>query len=80
MIARTAVGNPWIFEEIDHYLKTGKEMVVVKDYVNAWKEYKAIAEKYGAKEKYYEYHRRVFELRAKGDLGFHSPSRILKWV
>lgn len=80
MIARAAVGNPWVFEEIEHYLKTGKEKVVRKDYAAVWKEYKTIVEKYGTKEKYFEYHKKVFELRAKGDVGFHSPSRILKWV
>ncbi len=80
MIARAAVGNPWVFEEIDHYLKTGKEVVLKKDYAGAWNEYKSIAEKYGTKGKYYDYHQKVFELRAKGDLGFHSPARIMKWV
>ncbi len=80
MIARAAVGNPWIFEEIEDYLKTGKEISVRKDYAAAWNEYRSVAEKYGTKEKYYEYHKKVLELRAKGDLGFHSPSRILKWV
>jgi len=80
MIARAAVGNPWVFEEIDQYLRTGKVVTIKKDYVGAWKEYKSIAEKYGTKEKYYEYHQRVFELREKGDLRFHSPSRIMKWV
>ncbi len=80
MIARAAVGDPWVFEEIDHYLKKGKEVVLKKDYAAAWKEYKFLAEKYGTKEKYYDYHKKVFELRGKGDLGFHSPSKILKWV
>lgn len=80
MIARAAVGNPWVFEEMDHYLKTGKELALKKDYAAAWKEYKLIAEKYGMKGKYYDYHKKVFELRVKGDLGFHSPSKILKWV
>ncbi len=80
MIARAAVGNPWIFTEIDHYLRTGKVVSFPKDYAAAWKEYQAVVEKYGTKEKYYQYHQRMFELRKKGDLGFHSPSRILKWV
>ncbi len=26
LVARGALGNPWIFEEIKHYLKTGKEL------------------------------------------------------
>ncbi len=26
LVARGALGNPWIFEEISHYLKTGKEL------------------------------------------------------
>lgn len=80
MIARAAVGNPWIFEEISRYLKAGREKGVVKDYAAAWREYQEIAEKYGTKKKYYDYHQQMFELRMKGDLGFHSPSRILKWV
>ncbi len=80
MIARAAVGNPWVFEEIERYLKTGKEVVLKKDYAATWKEYKSLAERYGTKEKYHDYHKKVFELRGKGDLGFHSPSKILKWV
>jgi len=26
MIGRATIGNPWIFKEIKHFLKTGKEM------------------------------------------------------
>ncbi len=31
MIARAAVGNPWVFEEIEQYLKTGRVANITKD-------------------------------------------------
>ncbi len=83
MIARAAVGNPWIFAEIDAYLKTGKQLSsarTAQDYQTAWEEYAAVAEKHKTKQKFYDYHRQVFELRIRGDSRYHSPSRILKWV
>lgn len=72
MIARAAIVNPWIFEEL-----RGKR--VIKDYQKAWKEYKNSAEKYGTKEKFYRYHEKTFQLRSQGDVGYHAPSKILKW-
>ena len=83
MIARAAVGHPWIFEEIDSYLKTGKKPSSEKtfsDYETAWNQYKAIAEKHGTKQKFYTYHHRIFEQRMQGEKRYHSPSRILSWV
>lgn len=83
MIARAAVGNPWIFEDIDNYLKTGKQFQGEKtpdDYKSAWNAYSSIASKYETKKKFYDYHKEIFELRMKGDKGYHSPSRILEWV
>jgi len=83
MIARAAVGNPWIFEDIDAYLKTGKRRQCGKttaDYKLAWNNYMAIASKHGTKKKYYDYHQRIFKLRMQGDMSYHSPSRILEWV
>ena len=83
MIARATVGNPWIFEEIDVYLKTGKQSSsarTAQDYQTAWGQYAAVAEKHKTKQKFYDYHRQVFELRIRGDNRYHSPSRILKWV
>jgi len=83
MLARAAVGNPWIFEDIDNYLKTGKQLQREKmpdDYRVAWNTYAAIASKHETKKKFYDYHQRMFELRMNGDLGYHSPSRILEWV
>ena len=82
MIARAAVGNPWIFDEIEAYLKTGKQTSTrtAPDYQKAWNTYSALAQKYGAKKKFYEYHQKIFELRMQGDREYHSPSKILKWV
>ena len=83
MIARAAVGNPWIFEEIDTYLKTGKQSFLKKtgsDYETAWNQYATIAEKYKTKQKFYDYHHHIFELRMRGDTSYHSPSRILSWL
>ncbi len=69
MVARAAIGNPWVFKEI-------KGESVIKDYVKAFADYEAVATKYGTKEKYFEYHKKIFELRSKGDIGYHSPSKI----
>ena len=83
MIARAAVANPWVFEEIESYLMTGKKNPNAKtatDYMKAWNTYKNIADKYGTKNKFYEYHKKMFELRMQGDMKYHSPSRTLKWV
>ncbi len=83
MLARAAVGNPWIFEDIDNYLKTGKQLQREKtpdDYRLAWDAYAAIASKYETKKKFYDYHKQIFELRMKGDKRYHSPSRILEWI
>ncbi|MBS3123769.1 tRNA-dihydrouridine synthase family protein [Candidatus Woesearchaeota archaeon] len=83
MIARAVVGNPWIFEEIKDYLKTGKASAqnrTIGDYKELWNRYKTIANRYDTKVKYYDYHKRIFELRMKGDKGYHSPSRIMKWI
>src|SRR3989344_645168 len=67
MIARAAVGNPWIFEEINTYLKTGKNRSIKKDYQRAWNTYSALAQKYRTKQKFYDYHQKMFELRMQGD-------------
>ncbi|MBI2549367.1 tRNA-dihydrouridine synthase family protein [Candidatus Woesearchaeota archaeon] len=80
MLARATVGNPWIFEEIDAYLKTGKQLQderTVADYKEAWNIYVAIASKYRTKKKIYDYHQKIFTLRMQGDRGYHSPSSIL---
>src|SRR3989338_7222024 len=72
MLARAAVGNPWIFEDIDSYLKTGKQLQKKKtpdDYKLAWEAYTAISNRYGVKKKFYDYHKQIFELRMNGDLG-----------
>lgn len=81
MLARAAVGNPWIFEKIDSYLKTGKlytEKRTATEYQEAWGTYAAIAKTYGTKKKFYDYHHWMFGLRMQGDKGYHSPSRILE--
>ncbi len=41
MIGRAAIGNPWIFNEIKHYLKTGKNLSRpnIKDRVDACKQH-----------------------------------------
>ncbi len=83
MLARGAVGNPWIFEEIHAYLKTGKQLThkkTVADYRNALNSYMEIASKYGTKNKISDYHQKIFNLRMQGDSKYHSPSKILKWV
>ncbi len=69
MVARAAIGNPWIFNEI-------KGISVTKDFAKAFEEYKKIASLYGTKQKYFNYHNEIFELRKKGDMAYHSPSRI----
>ena len=41
MIGRAAIGNPWIFNEIKHYLKTGKKLTppTIRDRVSACKQH-----------------------------------------
>ena len=70
MVARAAIANPWIFKEI-------KGFKADKNYKKAFAEYKAIATKFGTKQKYFNYHKKMFELRLKGDMGYHSPSKLL---
>ena len=70
MVARAAIGNPWVFSEI-------KGNKVIKDYKQAFEEYKEIASKFGTKQKYFNYHKKIFELRQKGDMGYHAPSKVL---
>src|SRR3989344_6053629 len=79
MIARAAVGHPWIFEEIAQYLDTGAlpRKKTAKDYEQAWNSYAALAQSHGTKKKYYDYHQETFQLRMKGDLRYHAPARIL---
>jgi tRNA-dihydrouridine synthase B len=69
MVARAAIGNPWIFQEIKGY----KYEI---NYGKAFAEYKAIATKYGTKQKYFNYHKKIFQLRKQGDLKYHAPSKI----
>lgn len=69
MIARAAIGNPWIFNEI----KGNKSK---KDYKKAFKNYKKIAADYGTRQKYFNYHKKIFALRVNGDMGYHAPNRI----
>ena len=68
MIARAAIGNPWIFEDIKNELDKGKKPVqrTRSDYLTAWTTYKEIAEKYGTKEKHYLYHKKAFEQKIEG--------------
>lgn len=75
MIARQAVINPWVFEEIRQYLKTGNTPLIKKDHLAALQEYEMIAEKYGTKEKYRQYHQKTFQDHSKGKLGYHSPTK-----
>ncbi|MBI4159089.1 tRNA dihydrouridine synthase DusB [Candidatus Woesearchaeota archaeon] len=47
MIARAAMNNPMIFDEINYYLKTGKKKILVKeDKVKLFLEYFELCEKY----------------------------------
>ena len=46
------------------------------NFAKAFEEYKKIASLYGTKQKYFNYHNEIFELRKKGDMAYHSPSRI----
>ena len=79
MIARGAIVNPWIFEEINYYLKTGEQKSFPKNYKQAYREYRDIALKYNTKKKYIEYHHQTFLQHLAGDLSYHSPSNIRKW-
>ena len=76
MIARGAIGNPWIFTEIKHFLETGKELDMEKDFEKALGDYFEIAKKYRTKDKVFNFHKKTFLLRQKGDMAYHSPSRI----
>ena len=67
-----------------------------KDYETIFQEYKTIAKgdlkeslrenekingnNYETKEKFYNYHKRIFELRIKGDRKYHAPSEIMNWL
>lgn len=81
MIARAAVGNPFIFSNIKSYLENKPEKLYLpEDYEKAWEEYKKISLQYKTKQKFFEYNKRMFELRIKGDMTYHSPSKILNWL
>lgn len=80
MIARAAVANPFIFSDINSFLQgEPAKLRSLKDYETAWKEYDLIAKRHGTKLKFYEFHKRMFSLRMKGDMSYHAPSRILEW-
>ena len=79
MIARGAIVNPWVFEEIKSYLRGGKVERVKKDYPAALAEYEEIAARYGTKDKFLEYHRATFKAHIDGKFGYHSPRRIQRW-
>jgi len=66
MIARGAIGNPWIFREIRTYLNTGKTVQVKKDYHSALTQYEKLSRKYNTKWKFLEYNRNVFRDRIGG--------------
>jgi tRNA-dihydrouridine synthase len=80
MIARSAIVNPWIFEEIKEYLRTGKVSRRDKDYAAALAEYEYIAIQYNAKDKFLTYHRKTFMDHVHGKLGYHSPNKKKKLV
>ena len=80
MIARAAVVNPWIFDEIKHYLRTGKEISIKKEYHKLLDEYLRTAKNYSSKQKYVEFHKRNFALKIKNDFSYHSPARIMTWI
>ena len=69
MVARAAIGNPWVFKEIKGY-------EAKRDHKKAFEKYKAIASEYGTKQKYFNYHKKIFELRQKGDMRYHAPDKI----
>jgi tRNA-dihydrouridine synthase B len=69
MIARAAIGNPWVFNEIKGYS-------VTKNFTKSFEEYKEIASKFGTKQKFFNYHKKIFALRDRGDMAYHAPSRI----
>lgn len=47
MVARGAIGNPFVFEQINHYLKTGKELDFdFKKNIKYFSEYLKLAKKY----------------------------------
>jgi tRNA-dihydrouridine synthase B len=79
MIARGAIINPWIFEEIRSFLNTGKTVKIEKDYNALLSEYEAIVHKYGTKDKFLEYHHAQFKAHIAGNFKYHSPRRIKKW-
>ena len=70
MIARAAVGNPWVF-------RLSEDKPTKEDYLSALEEYKKLADRYGTKKKFFDYNTKMFTLRMQGDTGYHSPSRIL---
>jgi len=49
MVGRAALGNPFIFSRINHYLKTGK-MLKQKSKTELFSEYLMLAKKYGVKD------------------------------
>jgi tRNA-dihydrouridine synthase B len=79
MIARAAIVNPWIFEEIKQFLKTGKIVTIEKNYAVALEEYKKIAREYGTKDKFKLYHKATFKQHITGDFAYHSPNTLRRW-
>ncbi len=83
MIARAAVGDPWVFKRIAHYQQTGRKLQTPtkEEYTAALEQYLKIAGEYKIPEYYREYHKNVFTMKINGTWDhFHTPKTIEKWV
>jgi tRNA-dihydrouridine synthase B len=58
LIARGAIQNPWIFRALT---EQGAELSSVAEVEAAWQEYRKIAQRYGTKQKYLDFHDENFK-------------------
>lgn len=82
MIARAAVGDPYIFRRINSFIIEGKmvSMPSRSDFENCLQKYLTIAEAASVPRYYVDYHTEAFKQKMSGEWKrFHSPKTFEKW-
>ena len=82
MIARAAVGDPYIFKRLDSFVAEGKKISMPprSDFEDCLQKYLTIAEAANVPEYYVDYHTEVFKKKISGEWRhFHSPKTFDRW-